>query len=231
MTDHKENTNEEIINEAAVEATEAVATAPVAASATAAPFAQSRSFSNGPRRNTPGGRDSRGAGRGAPGAGGDRRGGPRREPRAKPEYDQKIIDIRRVTRVASGGRRFSFAVSLVAGDRKGKVGVGTGKGGDTSLAVDKALRSAKKNMITLSLTKTHSIPHEVMKKMGASVVHMMPAPGKGVVAGSSVRDVIELAGIKNITAKLRSGTKNKLNNARVAIEALKMLKKPRAHSK
>ncbi|MDQ5911827.1 MAG: small subunit ribosomal protein [Patescibacteria group bacterium] len=231
MTDHKENTNEEIINEAAVEATEAVATtAPVAAPAAAAPFAP-RTFSNGPRRNTPGGRDSRGGGRGAPGAGGDRRGGPRREPRAKPEYDQKIIDIRRVTRVASGGRRFSFAVSLVAGDRKGKVGVGTGKGGDTSLAVDKALRSAKKNMITLSLTKTHSIPHEVLKKVGASVVHMMPAPGKGVVAGSSVRDVIELAGIKNITAKLRSGTKNKLNNARVAIEALKMLKKPRAHSK
>jgi small subunit ribosomal protein S5 len=86
-------------------------------------------------------------------------------------------------------------------------------------------------MITLSLTKTHSIPHEVQKKFGASVVHMMPAPGKGVVAGSSVRDVIELAGIKNITAKLRSGTKNKLNNARVAIEALKMLKKPRAYSK
>ncbi len=242
MTDHKENTNEEIINEAVLEATEAAmapvevaeAATPVSTPAASTASAQSRSFassSNGPRRNTPGGRDSRGGGRGAPGAGGDRRGGPRREPRAKPEYDQKIIDIRRVTRVASGGRRFSFAVSLVAGDRKGKVGVGTGKGGDTSLAVDKALRSAKKNMITLSLTKTHSIPHEVMKKMGASVVHMMPAPGKGVVAGSSVRDVIELAGIKNITAKLRSGTKNKLNNARVAIEALKMLKKPRAHSK
>lgn len=243
MTDQIKDTTEEIINEAAVEATEAAAPA-AAAPATAAPTAPStpaarpasagsyapRSFSGaGARRPGPGGRDSRGPGRGAPGA--DRRGGPRREPRAKPEYDQKIIDIRRVTRVASGGRRFSFAVSLVAGDRKGKVGVGTGKGGDTSLAVDKALRSAKKNMITLSLTKTHSIPHEVMKKMGASVVHMMPAPGKGVVAGSSVRDVIELAGIKNITAKLRSGTKNKLNNARVAIEALKMLKKPRAYSK
>lgn len=243
MSDQIKDTNEEIIKEAAVEAIEAtVAPAPVATATvtSTAPVAKPastgfapRTFgaSNGPRRNAPGGRDSRGAGRGAPGAGGDRRGGPRREPRAKPEYDQKIIDIRRVTRVASGGRRFSFAVSLVAGDRKGKVGVGTGKGGDTSLAVDKALRSAKKNMITLSLTKTHSIPHEVMKKMGASVVHMMPAPGKGVVAGSSVRDVIELAGIKNITAKLRSGTKNKLNNARVAIEALKMLKKPRAYSK
>ncbi len=248
MTDKTENTNEEVINEAAVEAAEALsdvttpaveaaapvaeAATPVAAKAAPAPAASTSPYANrGPRRNTPGGRDSRGGGRGAPGAGGDRRGGPRREPRAKPEYDQKIIDIRRVTRVASGGRRFSFAVSLVAGDRKGKVGVGTGKGGDTSLAVDKALRSAKKNMITLSLTKTHSIPHEVLKKVGASVVHMMPAPGKGVVAGSSVRDVIELAGIKNITAKLRSGTKNKLNNARVAIEALKMLKKPRAHSK
>lgn len=230
MTDQIQETNEEVINETPVETTEAVATsAPASAPAPVAGFAPSNSFSGrGPRRNTPGGRDTRG-GRGA--QGGDRRGGPRREPRAKPEFDQKIIDIRRVTRVASGGRRFSFAVSLVAGDRKGKVGVGTGKGGDTSLAVDKALRSAKKNMITLSLTKTHSIPHEVLKKVGASVVHMMPAPGKGIVAGSSVRDVIELAGIKNITAKLRSGTKNKLNNARVAIEALKMLKKPRAYSK
>ena len=220
MTDTIENTNEEIMNEAAVEATEATETT---GAITPAPTQVRGSFSRNPRR---GGRDQKGAGRG-----GDRKGGPKREPRAKPEYDQKIIDIRRVTRVASGGRRFSFAVSLVAGDRKGKVGVGTGKGGDTSLAVEKAFRSAKKNMVTLSLTKTQSIPHEVMKKTGSSVVHLMPAPGKGVVAGSSVRDVIDLAGIKNITAKLRSGTKNKLNNARAAVEALKMLKKPRSYSK
>jgi small subunit ribosomal protein S5 len=119
----------------------------------------------------------------------------------------------------------------VAGDRKGKVGVGTGKGGDTAMAVDKALRSAKKNMITLNLTKSGSIPHEVEAKFSSARVHMMPAPGKGLVAGSSVRDVIDLGGVKDITAKLRSGSKNKLNNARVAIEALKMLKKPRAHSK
>lgn len=217
MTDTIENTNEEIMNEAAVEATEATVSAPESTEATPSSRAP---FARGPRR----GRDPKGRGS-------DRKGGPKREPRAKPEFDQKIIDIRRVTRVASGGRRFSFAVSLVAGDRKGKVGVGTGKGGDTSLAVEKAFRSAKKNMITLSLTKTQSIPHEVMKKTGSSVVHLMPAPGKGIVAGSSVRDVIELAGIKNITAKLRSGTKNKLNNARAAVEALKMLKKPRAYSK
>ena len=229
MTDNTLNTTEEVINETPAQAT------PVAAAvSTSAPTQAPGGFSRGPRRpgfgTGPGrGGDSRGP-RGSS-QGGDRRGGPRREPRAKPEYDQKIIDIRRVTRVSSGGRRFSFAVSLVAGDRKGKVGVGTGKGGDTAMAVEKALRSAKKNMITLSLTKTGSIPHEVQKKFGASVVHMMPAPGKGIVAGSSVRDVIDLAGIKNITAKLRSGTKNKLNNARVAIEALKMLKKPRAYSK
>lgn len=231
MSDQIKDTNEEVINESAVEAVEATVAPEVElAPVKTAPVAATAGFGGrGPRRNAPGGRDVRGGGRGAPG--GDRRGGPRREPRAKPEYDQKIIDIRRVTRVASGGRRFSFAVSLVAGDRKGKVGVGTGKGGDTSLAVDKALRSAKKNMITLSLTKTGSIPHEVHKKLGASVVHMMPAPGKGIVAGSSVRDVIDLAGIKNITAKLRSGTKNKLNNARVAIAALKMLKKPKSYSK
>lgn len=171
----------------------------------------------------PRGRNSRGGDRSK----GDRRGGPRREPRAKPEFDQKIIDIRRVTRVASGGRRFSFAVSLVAGDRRGRVGVGTGKGGDTALAVEKAFRSAKKNMIQVNLTKTGSIAHEVFAKFSSAQVHVTPAPGRGIVAGSSVRDVIELAGIKDITAKLRSGTKNKLNNARVAVKALSMVKKPR----
>lgn len=246
MTDNTQNTNEEIMKEATNEAVEIVATEVaidavgdamsvanvVASTATAAAPAASRGFTGGRdgfRGRNSGSRDSRGPRTGGPG--GERRGGPRREPRAKPEFDQKIIDIRRVTRVSSGGRRFSFAVSMVAGDRRGRVGVGTGKGGDTAMAVDKALRNAKKNMITLSLTKSGSIPHEVDAKFGSAVVHMMPAPGKGVVAGSSVRDVVELAGIKDITAKLRSGTKNKLNNARVAIDALKSLKKPRAHSK
>lgn len=222
MTDNAQNLNEEIINEAVVEATEVVTPATSATPATAVQ----------PRRDFRGARGGRPQGRGGkPGERGDRRGGPRREPRAKPEYDQKIIDIRRVTRVSSGGRRFSFAVSLVAGDRKGKVGVGTGKGGDTALAVEKALRSAKKNMIFVTTTKSGSIPHEVITKFGSARVHIMPAPGKGIVAGSSVRDVIDLAGIKDVTAKLRSGTKNKLNNARVAIEALKQLKKPRVNSK
>lgn len=153
---------------------------------------------------------------------GDRK--PRREPRAKPEFDQKIIDIRRVTRVSSGGRRFSFSVALVAGNRKGRVGVGTGKAGDTSLAIDKALKNAKKNMIDVPLTKSTSIPHEVYAKFNSARVEIKPARGRGVAAGSSVRDVIELAGLKDVGAKLRSGTKNKLNNARAAIKALSLLK-------
>ena len=158
-----------------------------------------------------------------PQRGGDRK--PRREPRAKPEFDQKIIDIRRVTRVSSGGRRFSFSVALVAGNRKGKVGVGTGKAGDTSLAIDKAVKNAKKNMIEVNLNKHMSIAHEVSAKYNAARVEIQPARGRGVSAGSSVRDVIELAGIREVGAKLRSGTKNKLNNARAAIKALSLLKK------
>ncbi len=162
----------------------------------------------------------------SPRGGADRK--PRREPRAKPEFDQKIIDIRRVTRVSSGGRRFSFSVALVAGNRKGRVGVGIGKAGDTSLAIDKAVKNAKKNMITVSLDDKMSIPHFVSAKYCSSLVEIMPAPGKGVSAGSSVRDVIELAGIREVGAKLRSGSKNKLNNARVAVKALALLKKPNA---
>lgn len=175
-------------------------------------------FRGGPRGGSRGGASR---GRGGP----DRRGGPKREPRAKPEFDQKMIDIRRVTRVSAGGRRFSFAVAVVIGDKKGKVGVGTGKGTDTSLAVEKAVRDAKNNLITVPLTKTGSIPHAVASKYCSARVEMKPALGKGVVAGSSVRDVVVLAGITDINAKLRSGTKNKLNNAQAAIKALASFKK------
>jgi small subunit ribosomal protein S5 len=145
--------------------------------------------------------------------------------RVKPEFDTKIINIRRVTRVASGGRRFSFSVAVVSGDRKGHVGVGLGKAGDTSLAIDKATRDAKKNMIKVNLLPTMSIAHPVEAKYSSAVVTITPAKGRGVVAGSSVRNVIELAGIKDVVAKLLSGTKNKLNNSRAAITALKSLSK------
>lgn len=169
--------------------------------------------------------------------GGDRRGGaagnrndrrPRRQARperVRPEYEQKIISIRRVTRVMGGGRRFSFSVAMVIGDKKGKVGVGIGKAGDTQLAIEKAVRDAKKNMIVVPMNKDSHIPHDVHVKYASSEVMMMPAPGRGLVAGSSVRTVLEMGGVKDVTAKIFSRSKNKLNNARAAVEALKQLKK------
>ncbi|MCX6703728.1 MAG: 30S ribosomal protein S5 [Candidatus Zambryskibacteria bacterium] len=169
----------------------------------------------------------------AGGAAQDSRRGPRkpsrdrrdtREPRVKPEFDQKIISIRRVTRVVTGGRRFSFSVAVVVGDRKGKVGVGQGKATDTPLAIDKAVRDAKKNIIKIPVTKTHSIPHEVFAKFSGSQVIIMRAPGKGIIAGSSVRTVLELAGIKEVGSKLFSRSKNKVNNAKAAIKALSQLR-------
>lgn len=152
-----------------------------------------------------------------------RRGG-RREERVRPEFDQKIISIRRVTRVMAGGRRFNFSVAMVIGDKKGKVGVGIGKAGDTQLAIEKAIRDAKKHMITIPLNKNSQIVHDVAIKYASSEVMIMPAKGRGLVAGSSVRTVLELGGVKDVTAKLLSRSKNKLNNARATVEALKLLK-------
>jgi small subunit ribosomal protein S5 len=170
--------------------------------------------------------------RGRRGPGGDkrnqrrpRRGGTGRPERVRPEFDQKIISIRRVTRVMAGGRRFSFSVAMVIGDKKGKVGVGIGKAGDTQAAIEKAIRDAKKNMIIVPMNKESHIPHDVHTKYVSSEVMIMPAPGRGLVAGSSVRTVLEHAGVKDVTAKIFSRSKNKLNNARAAVEALKLLRK------
>jgi small subunit ribosomal protein S5 len=152
-----------------------------------------------------------------------RRGG-RREERVRSEYDQKMIDIRRVARVVAGGRRFSFSVAMIIGNRKGKVGVGLGKAGDTQLAIEKATRAAKRALIEVPLNKAQHIPHDTQAKYGASEIMIMPAPGRGLVAGSSVRTVLELAGVKDVTAKILSRSKNHLNNARATIKALKQLK-------
>jgi small subunit ribosomal protein S5 len=151
-----------------------------------------------------------------------RRGGKREE--RKVEYDHKIVSIRRVARVVAGGRRFNFSVSLVAGNRRGMVGVGIGKAGDTALAIDKAMRDAKHNMIKLPLTSKGLLPHQVEAKYGASRVVIIPVPGRGLVAGSSVRTVLELGGVKDVMAKILSRSKNQLNNARAALEALKKLR-------
>ncbi|MEK7609982.1 MAG: 30S ribosomal protein S5 [Patescibacteria group bacterium] len=153
--------------------------------------------------------------------------GGRGEPRerVKPEFDSKIVDIRRVTRVTSGGRRMNFSVAVVAGDRKGRVGVGLGKSIDTASAVEKATREAKKNLIKVPLSPQMTIAHAVEGKFSSARIMIFPARGRGIVAGSSARTVIELAGIRDVCAKFLSGSKNRLNNAKVAIEALKKLSK------
>ena len=148
----------------------------------------------------------------------------RRPERPKSALDQRIVSIRRVARVVAGGRRFSFSVALIAGDRKGSVAVGLGKGADTALAIGKALYDAKKHMRRIPRTKTLSIPHETEAKYAASRVTIMPAPGRGLTAGSSVRYVLELAGINDVSAKILSRSKNQLNNARAAIQALSSLR-------
>ena len=149
----------------------------------------------------------------------------KRPMKPRSEFDQKIIKIRRVTRVMAGGRRFSFSVAMVLGNRKGSVGVGVAKAADTALAIEKAVRTAKKNLLKLKLTANNSIPYDVSAKYCASVVRIIPTKeGKGLSAGSSAKNVLELAGITDVTAKVQSRSKNKLNTAMATLEALKDFK-------
>ena len=145
--------------------------------------------------------------------------------KTKSEFDQKLIDLSRVARVVAGGRRFSFRAAIVLGDRKGRVGFGLGKGADTSLAIEKATRDAKKNMIFVTLNKDNSISHEVAAKYSSGRVIIKPAKlGKGLVAGGAARAVLSFAGVLNASLKTLSHTKNKINIAKATIEALKILK-------
>ena len=175
------------------------------------------------------GGSSYGGSRGGAGGAGARPGGSRpggRRPfteRAKPEYDQKILAIRRVTRVVSGGRRMTFSVALAIGDRKGMVGLGTGKAIDTSMAIQKAQKAAKKNMLKLKLTKTQSLPHDISAKFSSARVMLMPNRGRGLISGSATRDMLLLAGVKDVTTKILSGSKNKLNNARATMKAFEAI--------
>ena len=159
-----------------------------------------------------------GGGQGGRGGRGGGRGG--RPERPKSEFDQSIVNIRRVTRVVRGGRRFSFSLLLAAGNRKGKIGLGLGKSGDITSAIEKAFHQAKKEMLTLNLTKNSSIPHEVLVKYNSSRLLMKPARGRGLVAGSAARVILNLAGVKDVSAKVLSKSKNKLNNARATMKAL-----------
>lgn len=197
-------------NEIKKENVDVVATGNVAVAEESAPRPYGK---QGDKRGGQGGKKGQG-GRGGRGA---------RPPREKPEFDSKTISIRRVTRVVSGGRRFSLSVALVAGDRNGRIGLGTGKALDTQVAIEKALKAAKKNMIHLKLTKNKSLPHDIDAKFKSSKVFVMPNRGSGLIAGSSARIILNLAGLNDVTAKFYSGTKNKLNNARATMKALEKI--------
>ncbi len=141
------------------------------------------------------------------------------------EYEEKILALDRVTRVVKGGRRFRFRATAVIGDGKGKVGVGVGKGGDAPSSIVKAVAKAKRAMIEFPLQDT-TIPHEIQVSYGGATVFMKPAaPGTGVIAGGTVRAVLEAAGVSDILTK-SLGSSSKINNAYATIEALKQLQQP-----
>jgi len=150
------------------------------------------------------------------------RGGGPREPR---EFDQKVIEIKRVSRTVKGGKRMRFRALVVIGDHKGKVGMGLRKGLDVPESVQKAVSAAKKNM-THIIIQNGTIPHETRVKYKASSVFLKPAsPGTGVIAGGAVRQLLELAGVKNVLSKMY-GSRNKVNSLMATFEALKQMENP-----
>ena len=155
--------------------------------------------------------------------GGDRRGPRPGRPGEDKEFDQRILELSRVTRVTKGGKRMRFRACVIIGDRKGRVGYGVAKGLDVQSAVQKAATQAKKRLLVIPL-QNETIPHAVERKFAAAVVLVKPAPkGTGVKAGGAVRVVLELAGVPNVVAKIL-GSSNKINNTKATIAALSALK-------
>lgn len=139
------------------------------------------------------------------------------------EFDEKIVQVNRVSKKTQGGNRIGFSVLVVVGDKKGRVGVGLGKAPEVSRAIAKASTYAKKHLITVSLVGS-TIPHEVFVKVGAAKVILKPAPaGTGVIAGGPVRAVVEAAGIRDIVSKIL-GTGNQASNVYATFEALRRLR-------
>lgn len=164
--------------------------------------------------------DQRGrGGRGGSGGGGNRR----RQEQQPREYDQKILELSRVTRVTAGGKRMRFRVCLIIGDRNGQVGYGVTKGADVQISVEKAVRAAKKTLVRVPLI-SETVPYAVKAKFGASSIMLMPAPkGTGLKAGGAVRSVLELAGVPNAVSKIM-GSSNKINTVKATFKALHMLR-------
>jgi len=148
----------------------------------------------------------------------------RRPEEKKDEFDSKLLDLARVTRVSKGGKHFRFRATVVVGDKLGRVGVGIAKGVDVAQAVEKSTRMAKKHMIKVNIVND-TIPHETDAKLGASRVILKPQrKGRGLVAGGTIRVICELAGIKNVSSKILSRSSNKLNNAQATMEALRKIR-------
>mgnify|MGYP001427092812 CR=1 FL=1 len=142
----------------------------------------------------------------------------------KVEWSERVVAIQRVTKVVKGGKKLSFRAVVVVGDEQGQVGVGVGKAGDVITSVRKAVTDGRKNVITVPLTSSNSIPHKIDGRFGAAKLVLRPsAPGSGVIAGGSIRTVLELAGVKNILSK-QLGSNNLLNNARATVNGLSNLR-------
>jgi len=140
------------------------------------------------------------------------------------EWQERVVQIRRVTKVVKGGKKLSFRAVVVIGNEKGQVGVGVGKASDVIGAVKKGVADGKKNLVEVPLNKSYSIPHPSTGEAGGARVFMRPAaPGTGVIAGGAVRTVLEMAGVRNVLAK-QLGSDNLLNNARAAADALDALR-------
>lgn len=147
--------------------------------------------------------------------------------RSAEEFDQVILDLARVTRVMAGGKRMRFRACVAIGDKKGRVGLGIAKGADVQLAISKATNDAKKNLVPVITTESGTIPHEVRIRDHSAKLLLKPAPaGTGVIAGSVVRQILELAGVRDVVAKMM-GTSNKVNNAKTLLSALGKLRKPK----
>lgn len=139
------------------------------------------------------------------------------------DLEKVVVSIRRVVKVVKGGRTLHFAVTMVVGNKKGKVGIGSGKAGDTTAAIDKAYQNAKKNLVDVAIVGT-TIPHQITGKFGKSTVLLMPgAEGSGVIAGGAVRSVVDLAGIKDIVSK-SYGSRNKINVVKATLNGLMALR-------
>lgn len=149
---------------------------------------------------------------------------PQGRPEQKSEYNEKTLELRRVTRVVKGGKRFSFRCTLVLGNGKGLVGIGMGKASDVAKSIDKARNQAKKRLFKVPMKET-TIAHETEAKFSAAHVLLKPAKkGSGLKAGGAVRTVLLMAGVQDATAKCLGRTKNKLTNALATVEALKNIR-------